>query len=257
VYGPTGDAAGTFTRGRPSAEAGRAAFDAIVEAVADAREGKVAAVVTAPISKEAFRLAGLPWRGHTELLAHLTGASDVAMMFHSDALRVILATTHIPLRDVAEHLSPDRLDVVIALATRELPRFGFVRPRLAVAGLNPHAGEHGLMGDEDDRVIAPAVERARRRGLDVSGPWPADTIFLRASRGEFDAVVACYHDQGLIPMKLVSFGRAVNVTVGLPIVRTSVDHGTAFDIAGTGRADPSSLIQAALRAVRLSARAAP
>ena len=144
------------------------------------------------------------------------------------------------------------MEETIELAARELPRFGWPSPRLAVAGLNPHAGEHGLMGLEDDAVIAPAIEACRARGIDVAGPFPADTVFVRATRGDFDAVIACYHDQGLIPVKLLAFGRAVNVTLGLPIVRTSVDHGTAFDIAGRGVADPSSLVHAVLLAAQLA-----
>src|SRR5262249_7709458 len=195
---------------------------------------------------------GLPWAGHTDLLAHLTGARDVAMMFHSDALRVVLATVHIPLAEVPRALTAPALEATIALTARELPRFGIDRPRIAVAGLNPHAGEYGLFGDEESRAIAPAIDACRGRGIDVSGPFPGDTVFLRARRGEFDVVVACYHDQGLIPVKLVAFGQAVNVTLGLPIVRTSVDHGTAFDIAGKGVADPQSMIAAVLLAARLA-----
>jgi 4-hydroxythreonine-4-phosphate dehydrogenase len=225
----------------------------IVRAVQDAIAGRVDAIATAPVSKEAFGLAGLPWKGHTDLLAHLTGSPFVAMMFESPAVRVVLATVHIPLADVARTITGDLMDRTITLAARELPRFIGRTPRLAVAGLNPHAGEHGLMGHEDDEVIAPAVARCRARGIDVAGPFPADTVFLRASRGEFDAVVACYHDQGLIPVKLLAFGRAVNVTLGLPLVRTSVDHGTAFDIAGRGIADPGSMIEAVLLATRLAA----
>jgi len=197
-------------------------------------------------------MAGLPWRGHTDLLAHLTGASHVAMMFHSDELRVVLATIHIPLAEVPRALTQSLMEKTIALTARELPLFDKVQPRIAVAGLNPHAGEHGLFGNEEAEVIAPAVEVCRARGVDVSGPFPADTVFVRARRGEFDVVVACYHDQGLIPVKLVAFGRAVNVTLGLPIVRTSVDHGTAFDIAGKGVADPESMIAATLLAARLA-----
>jgi 4-hydroxythreonine-4-phosphate dehydrogenase len=211
-----------------------------------------AAIATAPINKEAWRLAGLPWTGHTDLLAHLTGARDVAMMFYSDTLRVVLATIHIPLAEVPRALTRESLESTIVLSASELPRFGCVAPRLAVAGLNPHAGEHGLFGREEQDVIAPAVARCRARGIDVSGPYPADTLFVRAHRGEFDAVIACYHDQGLIPVKLVAFGHAVNVTLGLPIVRTSVDHGTAFDIAGKGVADPESMIAAVLLAARLA-----
>jgi 4-hydroxythreonine-4-phosphate dehydrogenase len=243
----------TFTAGRVDPAAGRAAYDVIVRAVADAMGGRVDAIATAPVSKEAFALAGLPWKGHTDLLAHLTGSRFVAMMFDSEAVRVVLATVHIPLADVPRTLTFDLLTRTIELAARELPRFIGRSPRLAVAGLNPHAGEHGLMGREDDDVIRPAIERARDGGIDVGGPFPADTVFLRASRGEFDAVIACYHDQGLIPVKLLAFGRAVNVTLGLPIVRTSVDHGTAFDIAGRSVADPGSMIEAILLATRLAA----
>jgi 4-hydroxythreonine-4-phosphate dehydrogenase len=253
LYGPSTDSeVASFRRGTVSAEAGRAAYDALLRAVADARAGRVEAIATAPINKEAFAAAGLPWRGHTDLLAHLTGAERVAMMFYAEALRVVLATIHIPLAEVPRAITRERLEEVAALTCEELPRFGIKTPRVAVAGLNPHAGEHGVIGLEDDAVIRPAVEACRARGLDVSGPFPADTIFVRAMRGEFDAVVACYHDQGLIPVKMAAFGRAVNVTLGLPIVRTSVDHGTAFDIAGKGVADPSSLIEAVKLAVQLS-----
>jgi len=253
VYGPPSGA--TFPPGVLSAAAGRAAYDTIVRAVDDARSGEVAAIATAPINKEAFRLAGLQWSGHTDLLAHLTGARDVAMLFHSDELRVVLATVHVALADVPRTLTSSLMERTIALTARELPRFDKVAPRIAVAGLNPHAGEHGLFGDEETDVIAPAIAACRRRGIDVSGPFPADTVFVRARRGEFDVVIACYHDQGLIPVKLVAFGKAVNVTIGLPIVRTSVDHGTAFDIAGKGVADPESMVAAVLLAARL-ARAA-
>jgi 4-hydroxy-L-threonine phosphate dehydrogenase PdxA len=156
------------------------------------------------------------------------------------------------LADVPRMLTADVVKDTITIAARELPRFGYAAPRLAMAALNPHAGEHGLMGDEDDRVIAPVIAACRQNGIDVTGPIPGDTVFVRAMRGEFDAVIACYHDQGLIPVKLLAFGSAVNVTLGLPIIRTSVDHGTAFDIAGQNRADPSSLVQAVLLAARLA-----
>lgn len=236
--------------GQVSAAAGRAAYEAIVAAVEDALAARVDAVVTGPISKAAFAAAGLPWRGHTDLLAALTGARRVAMMFYTDRLRVVLATVHVPLAEVPRLLTRERLDEVIRLAADELPRFGWARPRLALAGLNPHAGEGGLLGTEEREVLEPVVAACRSSGIDIVGPLPADTVFVRARRGEFDAVIACYHDQALIAVKLVAFGRAVNVTLGLPIVRTSVDHGTAFDIAGRGVADPSSLIEA----VRLAAR---
>jgi 4-hydroxythreonine-4-phosphate dehydrogenase len=250
IYGPPGGSA--FVAGVLSAEAGRAAYDVIVRAVDDAQRGVVQAIATAPVNKEAFRLAGLTWSGHTDLLAHLTGSSHVAMMFHSEELKVVLATVHIALAEVPRALTAASLEATIALTARELPRFGLARPRIAVAGLNPHAGEHGLFGREEDVAIRPAIEACQSRGIDVAGPFPADTIFVRARRGEFDVVVACYHDQGLIPVKLVAFGRAVNVTLGLPIVRTSVDHGTAFDIAGKGVADPESMIAAVLLAARLA-----
>ena len=241
-----------FAPGVLSAAAGQAAYEVIVRAVDDARRGEVDAIATGPVNKEAFKLAGLPWRGHTDLLAHLTGAGHVAMMFHSDKLRVVLATVHVALAEVPRLLTKSLMERTIALTAIELPRFDKVHPRIAVAGLNPHAGEHGLFGREDIDMIAPAVEACRARGVDVTGPIPADTIFVRASRGEFDVVVACYHDQGLIPVKLLAFGQAVNVTLGLPIVRTSVDHGTAFDIAGQGIANPESMISAVLLAARLA-----
>lgn len=256
LYGPESGVTGVIV-GQVSAAAGRAAHAAIVEAVADARSGRIAAIATAPVNKEAFAAAGLPWRGHTELLAQLTGSRRVAMMFHADALRVILATVHIPISEVPRALTREVVEGTIDLSARELPYFGFASPRLAVAGLNPHAGEHGVIGHEDDEVLRPAIEAMQRRGVSVDGPFPADTVFVRAVRGEFDAVVACYHDQGLIPVKLLAFGRAVNVTLGLPIVRTSVDHGTAFDIAGKDVADPSSLIEAVKLAATLAARRSP
>ena len=253
LYGPsTDDELRPFETGVVTAAAGRAAYEAVLRGVADARAGAIEAVATAPINKEAFAAAGVPWRGHTELLAHLTDTARFAMMFYAEALRVVLATVHIPLAEVPRALTPERMEDVIALTAAALPRFGHPRARIAVAGLNPHAGEGGLIGGEERSVLRPAIDAARLAGADVHGPYPADTVFLRAVRGEFDAVVACYHDQGLIPVKMAAFGRAVNVTLGLPIIRTSVDHGTAFDIAGQGIADPSSLIEA----VRLAARLA-
>lgn len=255
LYGPADSR--MFAMGQVSAEGGRAAHEAILAAVDAARAGEVDAVATAPISKESFARAGLPWPGHTELLAHLCGVSRVAMLFHTDTFCVVLATVHVALRDVPRLLTRERLTDVIQLTRDAMPDFGRDRPRIACAGLNPHAGEHGLMGEEDDEVIAPVAASMRAAGIDVVGPLPADTVFVRASRGEFDVVVAAYHDQGLIPVKLLSFGKAVNVTIGLPIVRTSVDHGTAFDIAGRGVADPSSMITAVRLAARLArARAA-
>ncbi len=245
---------GALPAGRVSAEGGRAAHEAIVAAVTDAQAGRLDAIATAPISKEGFALAGLRWPGHTELLAELCGAPRVAMLFHAPTLHVVLATVHVALRAVPAALTRERLMDVVALTVEAMPRFGFAAPRVAVAGLNPHAGEHGLLGTEDDELIAPVVADWRARGVDITGPIPADTVFVRASRGEFDVVVACYHDQGLIPVKLLAFGTAVNVTLGLPIIRTSVDHGTAYDIAGRGLANPGSMVAAVLLAARLAAQ---
>ena len=253
LYGAeAADAAEAFHPGVLSAEAGRASYDAVARAARDALDGRIDAIATGPISKAAWARAGLRWRGHTDMLAELTGAADVRMMFHAERLSVVLATVHVPLADVPSLLTPERLETTIALAHTELPRFGIARPRLALAGLNPHAGEGGLIGDEEQHTFVPAVTRCRARGVDVSGPFPADSVFRRAAGGEFDAVVACYHDQGLVPIKILAFGQAVNVTLGLPIVRTSVDHGTGFDIAGRGVADPAGMIGA----VRLAARLA-
>jgi 4-hydroxythreonine-4-phosphate dehydrogenase len=173
------------------------------------------------------------------------------MMFWSEPLKVVLATVHVPLAEVPRLLTRELLADIIDLTAREMPRFGVSAPRLALAGLNPHAGEDGLLGDEDERVLKPAVAAACQQGIQIAGPLPGDTVFVRASRGEFDVVIACYHDQGLIPVKLLAFGESVNVTLGLPIVRTSVDHGTAFDIAGRNIADPSSMIAATRLAARL------
>lgn len=258
LYRPPSGA--SFTPGQLSPDAGRAAYDCIVRAVHDARAGAVQAVATAPVNKLAFSRAGLPWKGHTDLLAHLCAVDQVRMMFYADALKVVLATVHVPLGDVSRVLTRQVMLETITMTAAAMPRFGIATPRIAVAGLNPHAGEEGLLGSEETHTIAPAVADARARGIDVVGPLPGDTVFTRAvadhpSRGkpDFDVVVACYHDQGLIPVKLLAFGRAVNVTIGLPIIRTSVDHGTAFDIAGRGVADPSSMIEAVLLAARLSA----
>jgi 4-hydroxythreonine-4-phosphate dehydrogenase len=252
LYGPP--AAASFAAGVLSADAGRAAYDAICTAVRDARAGRVHAIATAPVNKLAFAKAGLPWKGHTDLFGHLTGSAQVAMMFWSEPLKVVLATVHVPLVEVPSALTRTVVDRTIALTARELPRFGITHPRIAVAGLNPHAGEDGLMGDEEIRVLRPAIESARAEGLNITGPVPGDTVFVRAISGEFDVVIACYHDQGLIPVKVVAFGHAVNVTLGLPIIRTSVDHGTAFDIAGRNLADPSSMVEAVLLAARLASR---
>ncbi len=253
VYGPSSTPdLQRFVRSRVTAQAGRAAYDAIVRAVEDAQAGGVDAIATAPVNKEAFAAAGLPWKGHTDLLAHLTGASRAVMMFHSERLRVVLATVHIPLAEVPRALTRETIEDVVRITAAELPRFGIPAPRIAIAGLNPHAGEHGLLGGEDEAVLRPSADALRAAGINVTGPFPADTLFLRAMRGEFDVVIACYHDQGLIPVKMAAFGKAVNVTLGLPIIRTSVDHGTAFDIAGRGIADPGSMVEAVKLAARLA-----
>jgi 4-hydroxythreonine-4-phosphate dehydrogenase len=230
--------------GRVSAAGGRAAIEAVTEAICLALDGRVDAVVTAPISKEAIRAAGSPFPGHTEMLAAFTGSKRHAMMLVGGPLRVSLATIHVPLAQVPSLITPRGVRDVIELTWDAVRRFGLRRPRIAVCGLNPHAGEAGMMGDEERRVIAPAVRAIAKKGIPVSGPYPADTIFHRAARGEFAAVVAMYHDQGLGPLKTLAFDTGVNLTLGLPIIRTSVDHGTAFDIAGKGLASAGSLLAA-------------
>jgi len=244
--------------GEEGAAGGRAAYETLLRAVDAAKHGEIDAIATAPLSKRAFALAGIPWKGHTDLLAHLCGADHVRMLFYAPAqgerraLCVTLATVHVPLAEVPRLLSTPEVARTITMTADWLKRLGVREPRVALAGLNPHAGEAGLLGQEDDAVLRPAVASARAGGVEATGPFPADTVFVRATRGEFDAVVACYHDQGLIPVKLLAFGEAVNVTVGLPIIRTSVDHGTAFDIAGRGVAEHGSLVSAIQLAARLA-----
>ena len=253
IYGPWRDeAVAAFAKGAPSKEGGQAAYDAIATAVGDALQKKVEAIATGPVSKEGLSMAGHPWKGHTDLLAHLTGAKRVAMMFWSPRLRVVLATVHIPLGEVPAALTASKLRDAVELAFNEMPRFGVPAPRIGVAALNPHAGEGGLIGSEEETVMRPEIAALQAKGIDVTGPFPADTLFVRAARGEFDVIIAAYHDQGLIPVKLLGFGSAVNVTLGLPIIRTSVDHGTAYDIAGKNEADEGSLIEAVLLAARLA-----
>jgi 4-hydroxythreonine-4-phosphate dehydrogenase len=233
-----------------AAQAGQLAGRAVERAVHLAMTGAVDAIVTAPVEKHALHLAGYPFPGHTEWLAHLAGTPDVAMMLASDALRVVLVTTHLPLRDVPLVLTTDKVVRTGEITRRGLREwFGIAEPRLAVCALNPHAGEQGLFGDEEARILGPAVER-----LGATGPVPADTVFVRALRGEFDAVLAPYHDVGMTAIKVASFGHGVNVTLGLPFVRTSPDHGTAMDIAGTGRADPGSMRAAIALALDLARR---
>lgn len=238
--------------GQLNASAGKAAFDYIWTAIDLALDNRIRAIVTAPINKESLRLAGFKYPGHTEILADFSGTKDFAMMLMNDDLRVILVTIHVSLREAIEQVTLDSELRTIRLAHRAMTQLGIERPRIAVAGLNPHAGEHGLFGTEDETVIKPAIAQAQAEGIDVSGPWPGDTVFMNARKGQFDIVVAQYHDQGLIPVKYLGIDEGVNVTVGLPFVRTSVDHGTAFDIAGSGNANPASLRVAVEQAALLS-----
>ncbi len=238
--------------GKVDARAGAAAFSYVEQAVKLALAGEVGAIATAPIHKAALEAAGIPYPGHTEMLADLTDTADYAMMLFNDELRVILVTIHLALRDAIDCLSLERELKTIRLAAGAARRLGIAQPRVAVAGVNPHAGEGGLFGQEDLDIIAPAIEAARAEGIDASGPWPGDTVFMQARQGRFDIVVAQYHDQGLIPVKYLGIDRGVNVTVGLPFVRTSVDHGTAFDIAGRGTANHTSLKIAIEQAAAMS-----
>jgi len=241
----------------PSAAGGRAMVSYVLTAIDMALSRAVAGMVTGPISKTALNLAGYSYPGHTELLAERTGAGEVAMMLAGGKFRVVLATIHCALAEVPERLSLDGLLRLFRLTCQALNQdFGLPQPRLGVAALNPHASEGGLFGDEEKEIIIPAVLEARGQGLRVSGPFPADTLFWRHAQGEFDAICAMYHDQGLIPLKLLHFMDAVNVTLGLPIVRTSVDHGTAYDLAGTGQAHPGSLKAAIFMAAEIAHRRA-
>ncbi len=243
--------------GRPCRAGGEAAFQAIVAGTRAVQRGEAAALVTAPISKANIAAAGHDFPGHTELLTELSGARRVRMMMAGPRLRVVLATTHVALRRVPSLLDAELVGDTIAVTARALTDlFGIARPRLAVCGLNPHAGEGGLFGREETAVIAPAVRAARRRGIRAEGPLPADSVFAHAAAGGYDAVVCMYHDQGLAPFKLLHFEDGVNVTLGLPFVRTSPDHGTAYDIAGKGTANPASMIAAIALAAELAARRA-
>ena len=241
--------------GQVSAAGGEAAFQAVYRAAQDAMAGKVRAVVTAPLSKAAMNLAGHVYPGHTEILAEVGGNVPVRMMLANEELRTVLVSIHVPLRVAVSSLSTAGIVETIRLTDAFLRMTGIQAPRIAVAGINPHAGEDGLLGDEEIRVIGPAVQEVRALGIDASGPWPPDTVFMRA-RGfaEFDVVIAMYHDQGLIPVKYLGVDEGVNLTVGLPFVRTSPDHGTAFDIAGKGIAQPNSLLAAMRMAERLSGK---
>lgn len=237
-----------------SAEAGRQAATAVIRAAEDAMKGEVRGLVTAPLNKEAMHDAGFKYPGHTELLAHMAKTPNVAMMFVGGKIRVALLTIHEALKDVPALVTEPEIVRVATLVHEALPKFGAAvgRRKIAIAGLNPHAGEHGHIGREEQDVFPAALSALRAAGVDIEGPFPADTLFVRAARGDFDGVIACYHDQGLIPVKLLAFGEAVNVTIGLPFIRTSVDHGTGFDIAGKGRADEGSLLAAMRLAVQLA-----
>ena len=239
-----GELPGDLPFGELDARAGDAAFRYVEAATRLASAGRVGAIATAPLNKEAMHLAGHKYPGHTEILADLTGTRDYAMMLVTDELKVIHVSTHVSLRAAIERAKPERELAVMRLAHDAMRRLGVENPKVAVAGLNPHAGENGLFGTEDAEQIAPAIKEARREGIEASGPWPPDTVLMRARRGEFDIVVVQYHDQGHIPVKLMGFDTGVNVTVGLPFFRTSVDHGTAFDIAGSGKADHASMLAA-------------
>ena len=224
-------------------------------AIAGAASGEFDAIVTAPVQKSVIADTGVPFTGHTEYLAERTNAPHPVMLLAADTLRVALATTHLPLRAVSDAITPALLDTTLRILDQDIRRlYGISRPRIAVCGLNPHAGESGHLGREDGDVIAPAIERARAAGMLVVGPLPADTVFVPRNLSNYDVVLAMYHDQGLPVLKHAGFGHAVNVTLGLPIVRTSVDHGTALDLAGTGRADAGSLIAATRLAIDFSAR---
>lgn len=247
---PTADVS-ALPPGKVHAAAGRAAHDYLVTAIDLALAGRIDAIVTLPLNKEALRAAGLPYPGHTEILAERCGVRDYGMMLYRRGLGVVHVTLHLALRDAIRALRPEAVSSKISLLGGMMRRLGASRPRLAVAALNPHASDGGLFGDEEDCIIAPAVEQACGVGWDVVGPIPADAVFVRAAQGEFDGVVAMYHDQGHIALKLLGWREAVNITVGLPIVRTSVAHGTGYDIVGQGRADPASLKEAVAAAVLL------
>ena len=240
-----------FSFGKLDGRCGAAAVEYVREATEMCLRGEADAMVTAPLNKEAVTLSGRPFSGHTEYIAGLCGAGESRMLLASERLATIHVTTHVALRRACD-LETGRILRTIELGDEAMKLLGFERPRIAVCGLNPHAGEHGLFGDEDKQRIAPAVEAARQKGIACTGPHAGDTVFLQAWRGAYDLVVAMYHDQGHIPMKLIDFEGTVNISVGIPVIRTSVDHGTAFDIAGRGQADPRSMKQAMRMAARMA-----
>lgn len=243
----------TLPVGKVAPEAGNAAFQYLAKAIELAKENKIHAICTAPLNKEALHKGGHKYPGHTEILADLTGTQDFSMMLSAPNLKVIHVTTHVGILDAVKMINPERVYHVIKLAHDTLQKAGISNPKIAVCGINPHAGENGLFGygEEEEKVI-PAVERAQKEGIEAVGPLPADTLFFRTVRGDFDIVVAMYHDQGHGPVKVLGLDAGVNITVGLPIIRTSVDHGTAFDIAGKGIADEKSLMEAMRQAVELA-----
>lgn len=242
-----------FRMGVAADVTGAASIDFIKAAVQLAQAGSLAGIVTAPINKEAMNMAGYHYPGHTELLADLTQTKEFGMMIVGGPLKIMFTTTHVAINSLSSMLTTERIAKAIRLAHLGLTRyFGIARPKIGVAALNPHAGEHGLFGNEEATRILPAVQQARAAGIKASDPLPADTLFGKAARGAYDGVVAMYHDQGLIPLKLLAFGTCVNLTVGLPIIRTSVDHGTAYDIAGKGVAEHGSLLEAVKVAARLA-----
>ncbi len=241
--------------GHPTAETGSAMVNYIESACDLTAQGRIAAMVTCPINKAAMQMAGCRYNGHTELLAERTKSDNFSMMLAGDRLRVVLVTIHVPLKKVPSLLSSSKVSQTIKLTWQAMrDRFGLKSPRIAVAGLNPHAGEDGMFGNEEKNILLPSIHDALNEGIFVKGPLPPDTVFYQAASGNYDAVVAMYHDQGLIPFKLLHFNDGVNVTLGLPIIRTSVDHGTAYDIAGTGTADPGSLIAAITMAAQQAAK---
>ncbi|MBN1356827.1 4-hydroxythreonine-4-phosphate dehydrogenase PdxA [bacterium] len=252
--GDTGDQFLSWTPGQPTSDGARSAWEALDQAIDSVVTRESAALVTGPIHKAMMLGVGFPMPGHTDYLAMKTGVTDPVMLYDSPLLRVVLTTTHIPFRSVSEHLSIDRIAQVTRLLGEYLIRLHIPSPRIAVAALNPHGGSGDVFGDEEDRVIIPAIELFASSPFSVTGPVPADTVFHRALKGDFDGVVSLYHDQGSIPVKTLDFKNTVNVTLGLPIIRTSVDHGTAFDLAGTGTASPQNLKSAVKLAHRLAAR---
>ena len=251
---PLSQLASTSLRfGQPDRACGEAMVKYIEEAVKRVRSGELNAITTCPINKKAMNEAGYSFPGHTELLAHLTGAPAVAMMFLGPKWRIVLVTIHLPLKDVSGWISKDRILRTLRLADEGMKKhFGIPQPKIAVLGLNPHSGEEGLLGEEEEREIIPAIAEAQLLGMNVEGPFPADSFFNVSGRHDFDVVLSMYHDQGLIPVKMFGFRESVNFTLGLPFIRTSVDHGTAYDIAGKGIADPTNLVKAILAAANLS-----